>query len=954
MSLSEHISKTFSPQDVEGKWLETWEKQGYYKVNPKSDKDPFCIVMPPPNVTGALHMGHALVSTAQDILIRWNRMMGKEVFWIPGTDHAGIATQTVVERHLMAETGKTRKEFPRDEFLKHVWHWKQDYEKTIISQLKKLGSSCDWSRLRFTMDEQCSHAVRVMFKKLFDEGLIYRGDYLVNWDPVTQTALADDEVEYEEREGKLYHFRYPLKDSDGFIEIATTRPETMLGDTAIAVHPKDRRYQELIGEAAILPIMNRTLPIIADPQVDPEFGTGAVKITPGHDPLDYQLGLTHDLEMINILTPDGRINENGGIYADMSTKEAREAIVKEMDELGLLVAINPHIMRVGTSYRSKAVIEPMLSKQWFFKLSAFKDTLKEAVENGEVELIPDSWDQTYFHWINNLRDWCISRQLWWGHRIPVWYNKHDPDKILCHDGDNEPEEVVQNPEDWIQEEDVLDTWFSSALWPFSTLGWPQKTEELDRFYPNSILVTGHDILFFWVARMLIMGKLATGSFPFPNVFLHGLIYAKSYWRENANGSVHFVPEKERIEYDLGKAPPPEVKFKWEKMSKSKGNVINPLEIIESYGTDALRMALASSLTDARQIDLDRRRFEDYKNFTNKVWNGARFVFMNLDQEPALDAQTFSQGLDFDHLKLEDEWMLSLLNERIKDVNEKLSAYEFDQAASCAYEFFWKEFCAYYVEIAKPVLYGKSGSPENRLNKQKILAIVLCASLRMLHPMAPFITEELFTYVKDRLGGAVAQEGADPYTKEACEALHAAACIVSPYPQVLDQQAIDPAINNTFERICEIIYTIRNLRGEMKLPPSLATDVHLICKAEDALCSQLSNYLSIIHALVPTQEISIGSEDPELAFAATGVVGSLKVLIPLPNELKEQEQGRLVKEKLRLEQDLEKTKASLGNPSFLERAPEEVILKKKEQCQKLEDELSHINEKIAQLETPATN
>jgi len=490
------LAKTYEAKLVDDKWYQFWKKQGFFKADSTSSKQPYCIVMPPPNVTGSLHMGHALVSTLQDILIRWKRMLGYEVLWMPGTDHAGISTQTVVERHLMKTHGKKRKDFPREEFLNHVWTWKEEKEGNILNQLQRMGSSCDWSRLRFTMDEGNNRAVRVMFKKMYDDGLIYRGDYLVNWDPVTQTALADDEVEYEDRQSFLWHLKYPLKDGSGFVQVATTRPETMLGDTAIAVSPKDSRYTHLIGKMVLLPIANREIPIIADHRVDATFGTGMVKVTPAHDPNDYQMGLTHELEFINIMTPEGNINENGGAFQGLSMEAARPAVVAEMKKLGFLEKVEPHLNRVGVSYRSKATIEPFMSKQWFVKMDGFAKKLQKAVHDGKTQIIPKNWDNTYFHWVNNLRDWCISRQLWWGHRIPIWYRRDDPSQMICYDGEGMPEAVKNDPDAWMQDEDVLDTWFSSALWPFSTLGWPEKTEELKKFYPNSVLVTGHDILFF--------------------------------------------------------------------------------------------------------------------------------------------------------------------------------------------------------------------------------------------------------------------------------------------------------------------------------------------------------------------------------------------------------------------------------------------------------------------------
>ncbi len=870
--MDKEISKNYNAEETDKKWWDFWEKNHFFTANPHSDKPPYCIVIPPPNVTGALHMGHALVNTLQDIMIRWKRMSGYEALWVPGTDHAGISTQTVVEKHLIKHEGKKRTDYSREEFLEYVWQWKDEYEKRIIGQLKKLGCSCDWSRKRFTMDQGNNGSVRKAFKKLYDDGLIFRGDYLVNWDPVTETALADDEVEYEDRQSFLWTIRYPLSDGSGSICIATTRPETMLGDTAVAVDPKDNRFQSLIGKTITLPLTGREIPIIEDHRVDPEFGTGCVKITPAHDPNDYQIGLDHDLPFINIMTPDGRINENGGEFQGLSMADARQAVVAKLEEQKFLEKIDPHTNRVGVSYRSKATIEPYMSKQWFVRMDKFAGKLKKAVYENKVRIIPKNWENVYFHWINNLRDWCISRQLWWGHRIPIWYNRNNPDDIICFDGEGDPPEVQANPDGWIQDPDVLDTWFSSSLWPFATLGWPNQTAELKKFYPNSVLITGHDILFFWVARMIFMGEYIMGEVPFPETFLHGLIFAKSYWRKNPDGGITYLSPEERREYELGKPPPKDVESRWEKMSKSKGNIIDPLEIIAEYGTDAMRMALAASATGAREIDLDRRKFEEYKNFTNKVWNGARFVFMNLG------GQEFAEGFNETILALEDKWILSKLNNIIKQVGKHLEAYAFDQAASTAYDFFWKEFCAYYVEISKPVLFGKTGTSEERQNKQKILAIVLCAAIRLLHPMTPFITEELFSHLKERLPDLKLIPSSDPYTQETVRALQSPACAAAPYPRVIREKDLNPEIEETFDSVEEIIYTIRNLRGEMKLPPAAAIDAYIIGSGHKFDLVQSNQQM--IAALVRTKSIQFSETEPDLPFASTGVAGSLKVMIPL--------------------------------------------------------------------------
>ena len=928
------MEKAYDAKKIDAKWYRFWEEGDFFRADASSDKPPFTIVIPPPNVTGVLHMGHALVNTLQDILIRWKRMSGFEALWIPGTDHAGIATQTVVERHLIATEGKRRKDYTRDAFLKIVWDWKEKSETTILNQLKKLGASCDWSRLRFTMDEGCNRSVRTMFKKLFDAGLIYRGDYLVNWDPITQTALADDEVEYEERQSHLWHFKYHLADGSDYIRIATTRPETMLGDTAVAVSPNDPRYASLIGKRVRLPILNREIPIIADHHVDPEFGTGAVKITPAHDPNDYRMGIDHGLEMVNILTPDGFINENGGPFRGMSREEAREAVVKHMKSLGLLDKIEPHTLRVGVSYRSKAVIEPYLSKQWFVKMSPFIKPLQEAVQTGEVKILPKSWENTYFHWVNNLRDWCISRQLWWGHRIPVWYRKNEPETMICHDGPGLPEEVAKDPELWEQDPDVLDTWFSSSLWPFSTLGWPDRTPDLEKFYPTSVLVTGHDILFFWVARMILMGKEATGQAPFPETFLHGLIYGKSYWRETGEGGIAYVTGSEKREYDMGKPTPKGVFSKWEKLSKSKGNVIDPLEMIEEYGTDAVRMSLCACANQSPQIDLDRRRFEEFRNFANKIWNGARFVFMNLED---LSSEELCKGLDEELLALEDKWILSAVNRINGEINQNLEHYQFDQAALSAYNFFWKEFCAYYVEIVKPVLFGKAGTEAERRNKQKLLVIVLLNSIRLLHPMAPFITEELFQNLKERFPH-VSKKKTDPYTVAAVDALDSHACVTAPFPLPIRMSDRQPEIEKHFSTLEKIIYTARNIRGEMKIPPQIATDIYIVGTG-------LENHLHIIQALVKAGKVEMVAKAPALGFYATGVVEEYTVIIPLPKEMAEKERGRLEKELEKAAQNCDRIETLLSNPEFLEKAKPELIEKQRETLSQNKQAQAEIQKKL---------
>ncbi|MBS0629490.1 MAG: valine--tRNA ligase [Verrucomicrobia bacterium] len=919
----------YEPKEIEQKWYPFWENGGFFKADAHSKKPAYCISIPPPNVTGVLHMGHALVDTLQDVLIRWKRMQGFETLWVPGTDHAGIATQTVVERHQMAKTGKRRKDFAREEFLELVWDWKEKSQRHIIDQLKRLGCSCDWDRLAFTMDEPRARAVRTVFKKMYDTGLIYQGDYLVNWDPVTQTALADDEVEYEDRASHLWHMRYPLKDKSGYLVVATTRPETMLGDTAVAVNPDDERYRHLIGKTILLPLADREIPIIADPYVDPTFGTGVVKITPAHDPNDYEMGLRHNLPMINIMTPDGKLNENGGQFVGLTMEEARKAVTDKIKFLGLMEKIEPHHNRVGVSYRSKAVIEPYLSKQWFVKMSAFKEKLISAVRDGKVKLIPKDWENTYFHWIENLRDWCISRQLWWGHRIPIWYNKEG--KMIC--SIDTPPEVERHPDDWRQDDDVLDTWFSAGLWPFSVLGWPDKTADMAKFYPNSVLITGHDILFFWVARMLLMGEYATGELPFPETFIHGLIYGKSYWTYNKDGGVAYVNPADRQAYDLGAQVPPEVHSKWEKMSKSKGNVIDPIEIIENYGTDAMRLALCSVATHARQIDLDLRRFEEYKNFINKMWNGARFVFLHLED------LTIGNGIDRNLLSLEDRWILSRLNKVTAEINTQLGNYAFDRVAQEAYRFFWDEFCAYYLELVKPTLFGKAGSPELRANKQRILLVVLSNLLRLFHPMAPFVTEELFCQLKEKIPQGTCNE---PYLAETLQALSAAACIAAPYPTVINQADIDPKIEATFALMDRIVHAVRNIRAEMQLAPNVTTDLLLKAPNGNTTLALVQQNEGMLKALVRIGKIQIGEPS---GFSASSIVEGLTLIIPLPEEMKEKERLRLVKQQEKLIQQEQQMRTKLANEKFIEKAPKELIEEFRHQLKQIESQLIETSKKL---------
>lgn len=935
------LPTSYTPSAVETKWYSYYLKNNLFTPNLQSAKPSYCIVMPPPNVTGVLHMGHALVNTLQDILIRWKKMSGFETLWVPGLDHAGIATQTVVERHLLRTTGKRRVDFTRDEFLAHVWKWKEESGSSIISQLKTLGCACDWSRLAFSMDETRSKSVRRAFKLLFDQGLIYRGNYLVNWDPVTGTALADDEVEYEERQGSLWHFRYPVPEI-GHIDIATTRPETMLGDTAVAVHPNDERYTHLIGKQILHPLTNRSIPIVADPFVDPTFGTGAVKITPAHDHNDYALALRHNLPMLSIMNKDGTINEEGGEFKGLSMQEARARIVELLRHKGVLLKEVPHILRVGLSYRSKAILEPHLSQQWFVKLSSFSERLREVVDSKQVDLLPTHWKATYFHWIDNLRDWCISRQLWWGHRIPIWYSKENPEIVICYDGEGAPPEVEKNPDMWVQDPDVLDTWFSSALWPFSTLGWPDKGEEFRRFYPNSTLVTGHDILFFWVAKMMMMGEALLQTPPFKETFLHGLIYGKSYWRENVGGGITYASADEQKNYDLGAKVPPEVKSKWEKMSKSKGNIIDPLEIITEYGADACRMALAASATEARQIDLDRRRFEEFKNFANKVWNGARFVLMNTQELE----HTYSSKLG-----IEDSWILSRLQKTISSINNSLQKYAFDKAATNAYDFFWNEFCAFYVEMSKPALFGKKSLAEKGL-KQRVALYVLINAIRLLHPFAPFISDELFRCVKIQLPKESLQH--PQWMQEAFQALQADVCLLAPFPET-NPLLLDEESEYTFERFQKLLLAIRGIRGEMKIPPQTTTDLFIVQKKEHQhqegriSTTQLVEALRTpLTALARVGRLEFIDKVADIGPAAQAPFEESILIIPIPKELLSKEKERVEKEVEKSRKGLEKMQKTVEQMQNSSSVPPQVLSKNIESLQQLQSAVRLLETQLEKL------
>lgn len=933
----EDFPKAYNSKDFEEKLYAFWEQSGWFTASAENDKPPYAIVMPPPNVTGVLHMGHALVNTLQDILTRYKRMQGYEACWIPGTDHAGIATQTVVEKRLYASLGKRRADFSREEFINHIWEWKEQSEKVIFTQLRQLGCSCDWSKLRFTMEPAANRAVKKAFKKLFDKGVIYRGYYLVNWDPVLQTALADDEVEYEEQDGWLYYIRYQVVDKDEYITVATTRPETILGDTAIAVAPDDERYAHLIGEKVFVPFVDRQVPIIGDVCVDPTFGTGAVKITPAHDKDDYRTAMNHGLPMINILTPTGEINENGGIFSGLSKEQVRQDIISSLDSMGLFVKKDPYKLRVGVSYRSGAVIEPYLSKQWFVAVSSFRSSLREFVDSQDIRIFPPEFKRNYLAWVNNLRDWCISRQLWWGHQIPVWYHKHDEERVICYEGDGVPEEVAQDPDSWYQDPDVLDTWFSSGLWPLTCLGWPdEQSSLLQKFYPTAVLVTGHDILFFWVTRMVLLCSTMVERKPFSDVVLHGLIFGKSYKRYNDLGEWDYISGDEKLAYDMGASLPENVVAKWEKLSKSKGNVIDPIAMIDKYGADAVRMTLASCANRGEQIDLDYRLFEEYKNFVNKIWNGARFIFQYISE---VRVEDLLAGVSPELLGLEDYYIIDEFNQLLAQLTPAYEQYSFDKIAMMSYEFFRKNLCSTYIEIIKPTLFGKQGSPEQRKAKCILLATLLVNMLGVLHPIVPFITETLFLRVKD-VFGAIPSEGGDAITQHLLRMLRADACVVAPWPQAIEIP-MPKDLHESFAFAERLVYTIRNIRGEMQLDPRVPLTAFVISSD-----SKVKEYQSIMLALGNLVSIEFLTEEPKEGLYSLGTVDEVRLGIFVPIEQKEKERVRLEKEKARLERVVANTSKLLEDKNFCAKANPELVKSKEEALKNSYIELQSILDKLS--------
>ncbi len=918
------MDKTYNPHDIEQRWYRTWESKGYFA--PSGKGDPYCIMIPPPNVTGTLHMGHAFQDTLMDALIRYHRMKGNNTLWQPGTDHAGIATQMVVERQLMAEN-KTRHDLGREVFIERVWQWKAESGGAITQQLRRMGASVDWSRERFTMDEGLSKAVTKVFVSLYDEGLIYRGKRLVNWDPVLHTAISDLEVISEEENGHLWHMRYPLADGSGHLVVATTRPETMLGDTAVAVHPDDERYRHLIGKEVQLPLTGRRIPIIADDYVDPQFGTGCVKITPAHDFNDYEMGQRHNLPLINIFTIDATINDEAPEkYRGMDRFEARRQIVEDLKALDLLEKIDDHKLMVPRGDRSGTVIEPFLTDQWYVKIEPLAKPAIEAVENGKIRFIPENWDKTYFEWMRNIQDWCISRQLWWGHRIPAWYD--DTGNIYVAASEAEAREKYDLPADLPlqQDEDVLDTWFSSALWPFSTLGWPEQTEELKTFYPTSVLVTGFDIIFFWVARMIMMGLKFMDDVPFHEIYVHGLI-------RDAEG---------------------------QKMSKSKGNVLDPIDLIDgidleslvkkrtanmmqpekaaqiekqtrkhfpngipSFGTDALRFTFAALASNGRDIRFDLQRIEGYRNFCNKIWNAARYVLMQCEGEDT--------GIDSGEmtLSLADRWILSELQRTIATVHEHIDKYRFDITAKAMYEFTWHEYCDWYLELSKPLLYSDTASDAEKRGTRHTLVTVLETMLRLMHPVMPFITEEIWQQIKPLAG-------AEDET-----------IMLAPYPEQ-DEEKIDADAERDIAWLKSLVLGVRKIRGEMSISPAKPLPI-LLANWHDEDRARFERNADFIKQLAKLESVEWLDDENDAPESAMALAGEMKILIPLAGLIdRDAEIERLEKEIAKLRGNLEKTEARLNNPSFAGKAPPTVVEQTRKQAEEQRAALAQLEKQLEKI------
>ncbi|SBW06971.1 Valine--tRNA ligase [uncultured Eubacteriales bacterium] len=882
--MNRELPKTYEPQEAEGRIYEMWESNGCFEGHRDPDKKPFTIVMPPPNVTGQLHMGHAMDCTLQDILTRFKRMQGYAALWVPGTDHAGIATQIKVEEELRKSEGLTRYDLGREKFLERVWDWKAKYGGRIVEQQKKLGASCDWSRSRFTMDEGLSAAVRHVFVKMYNDGLIYKGSRIINWCPHCTTALSDAEVEYKEKPGHFWHIKYPIKGEAGrYVIVATTRPETMLGDTGVAVNPNDDRYKDIVGKTCVLPLMDKEIPIVADEYVDMEFGTGCVKMTPAHDPNDFEVGLRHNLETIRVLDDNGKVNENGGKYQGLDRIDARKAVVADLEALGLLEKIEPHTHNVGTCYRCGTDVEPLISAQWFVKMEPLAKEALRVVNEGETKFVPDRFSKIYTNWMENVHDWCISRQLWWGHQIPVWY---------CADcghmtvSETDPAECEHCHSKHIaRDEDVLDTWFSSALWPFSTLGWPnEESEDLKYFYPTDVLVTGYDIIFFWVARMIFSGCEHTGKAPFHTVFIHGL-----------------------VRDDKGR-----------KMSKSLGNGIDPLEMAEQFGTDALRFNLITGNSPGNDMRFYTERCEAMRNFANKIWNASRFLMMNLTIEKNELPET---------LELEDKWILSKLNSVIPQVAENMDRYELGVAAQKVYDFIWDSYCDWYIELTKSRLQGEDEAA--KLNAQKVLCYVLTETLKLLHPFMPFITEEIWQ--------ALPHEGDF--------------LMLAQWPEYRGELSF-PEEEQAMELIMDAIGAIRTRRAEMNVPPSKKAHVTVSTLHQGVFERGIPFLKRLGYAsdVTITGLAEVGSdEDQSSKGLVTVVTHAARIFIPLAELVDmEKEKARMEKELGKNRDELAKLETKLGNPGFVNKAPANVVEAERDRCEKLKALIAKLEESVAAI------
>ncbi len=871
--MARELEKMYNPRDFEDRIYQFWMDGGYFTPEIDKSKPMFSIVMPPPNITGQLHMGHAVDNTLQDILTRWKRMQGYCTLWLPGTDHASIATEAkIVEA--MRKDGVTKEQIGREKFLERAWDWKRQYGGRIVEQLKKLGSSCDWTRERFTMDEGCSEAVQTVFMQLYEKGLIYRGERIINWCPHCRTSISDVEVEYEDQQGSFWHLRYPFKDGSGWLNLATTRPETLLGDTAVAVNPEDERYKDLVGKTLILPLVGREIPVVADEYVEKDFGTGVVKITPAHDPNDFEVGLRHDLPVINVLTDDAHIVEDYPKYAGMDRYEARKAIVKDLEEQGFLVKVEPYTHSVGTCQRCHTTVEPRVSKQWFVAMKELAQPAIAAVREGDIRFIPERFDKMYFHWMENIRDWCISRQLWWGHRIPAYYCDACGEMVVSREA---PDKCPKCGGAMRQDSDTLDTWFSSALWPFSTLGWPKKTEDLAYFYPTSTLVTGYDIITFWVSRMIFSGLEYMGDKPFSDVFIHGLV-------RDSQGR---------------------------KMSKSLGNGIDPLKVIEEYGADALRFMLANGTSPGNDMRYSDEKVKAARNFANKLWNASRFILMNLSDEvtkPELPEE----------LLMEDKWVLSQYNDLVKAVNDNLTKYELGIAVQNIYDFLWDIFCDWYIEISKARL---QAGGEASLNVQKVLVYVMANTLKLLHPFMPFITEEIWQAIPND-----------------CETI-----MLAKFPEY-DEALNFTADEREFSRIMAAIKAIRNVRAEKNVPPS--RKAHLFIETD--FTDTFEKGAAFFQRLASASDVTVG-KSMKVENAALAVTDSAKVYLPMGDLIdREAELKRLQKELEACQREIKSTEGKLANQEFVSKAPEKVVNVEREKLARANERLLKIRESIKEL------